>query len=76
MKRIPLANGGWALVDNADYLKASKYLWNADHRRTRTYVRANAKKNGKWTTVLLHRLPLKAREVDHIKGYLNIGENG
>lgn len=74
MKRIPLSQGQFAIVDDADYEELSKHKWHAQWSPcTRSYY---AQRNirlpdGKWTTEKMHRrvLGLKygdKREGDHI----------
>ncbi|MBN1361383.1 MAG: HNH endonuclease [Sedimentisphaerales bacterium] len=67
VRRIPLGNGLFALVDACDYEKISKYKWRASRRGFTTY--ATCVKNGR--VVYMHRMIMKARKgtlVDHIDG--------
>ena len=66
MKRIPLTQGKFAIVDNEDYKMLMKFKWNYTHygyARTGIGPRENHKK------ILMHRLLINAmpgEEVDHI----------
>ena len=75
MRKIPLSNGKYAIVDAEDYTKVSKYKWSETklgHRRT-SYARTNIKEGEKYRTESLHRLILGLSSkdgniVDHING--------
>lgn len=73
-KRLSLTQGKVALVDDEDYERLKQYSWRFQQvpgRRTGGYARASIKRNGRYTTVLMHRLILDAppnRQVDHING--------
>lgn len=75
MRKIPLSNGKYAIVDAEDFDIVSKYKWSETkpgHRRT-TYARTNIKEGGKYRTERLHRLVLGLRPndgkiIDHING--------
>lgn len=69
MKKIPLTQGKFTLVDDADYVWLSQWKWYAlkDHNRNRWY--AVHKLNGK--TVYMHRLILGIKDghrIDHQDG--------
>lgn len=72
-RKIPLTQGKFALVDDADYHWLNQWKWCA-HRDRRTYyaVRNTARgANVKRTTIRMHRLLLGAQpgqECDHING--------
>ncbi len=73
MKRIPLTQGKFALIDDKDFDLVSQHKWYADGRRRYTYyARADILKDGdKKTTLRMHRLimnPANGMEVDHIDG--------
>ena len=56
MKRIPLTQGKFALVDDADYDRLNKYKWCALKGHNTWYaVRNITKPNGKRTHMLMHR---------------------
>ena len=60
--KIPLLNGGFALIDSADYPLVSKYKWRSHLDRGRPYARAPGH-------LLMHRVILSAKRgevVDHI----------
>ena len=74
MKRIPLSQGQFAIVDDKVYAKLSKYKWHAlwtKHTQNYYAVRHIRLSNGKDTVQLMHRriLGLKygdKRQGDHI----------
>jgi len=58
MKLIPLTQGQFAKVDDADYDELSKHKWCAHwhHRRSLFYaVRSSRTPNGKIRTIMMHR---------------------
>ena len=71
MKRIPLTQGKFALVDDADYEWLNQWKWCATKGHNNTwYAQRTALCNGKRTTIIMHRfiLGLEAgdeRQVDH-----------
>lgn len=72
MKKIPLTQGQFALVDDADFKWLSQWKWFAHKCRNNWYARGYLySRNGKKTSIHLHRLlmrpPLKM-VVDHING--------
>jgi len=53
MKEIPLSNGGFAIVDDADFDYLSQWSW---RRASQTgYPRRSTSKSGKWLTIDMHR---------------------
>lgn len=67
MKKIPLTQGQFALVDDKDYLGLSKFKWCANKDKNTFYVRR--KKEGR--VIRMHREILSAppsMHVDHIDG--------
>ena len=72
MKRIPLTQGQFALVDDGDFRRFGNFKWYAAWDRKRQEFRAvrGIKKNGKVKTVRLHRAIMGAKnwsmKVDHI----------
>ena len=74
MKRIPLSQGQYAIVDDKVYVKLSKYKWHAlwsKHTQGYYAVRHIRLSNGKYALQLMHRriLGLKygdKRQGDHI----------
>jgi len=67
IRRIPLGNGRFAVVDAADYEEVSKYKWRASHHGRTIY--ATCVKRGR--VVYMHRMIMKARKgalVDHVDG--------
>lgn len=71
MKRIPLSQGMYAIVDDIDFEWLNQWKWTA-HKIGNTFyaLRAIRKPNGKWTTIRMHReiLGLKfgdKRQSDH-----------
>ncbi len=72
MKKVELANGGYALVSDADYKLVSPYKWyswRAPGKKTSYAVTGIKQPNGKWKTgVRMHRFILNAApdvQVDH-----------
>lgn len=69
MKHIPLSNGGFAVVDDADFDSLSGYAW---YRNTLGYVERHilqSERLGKKGTVYMHRQimrPPNGKVVDHI----------
>ena len=73
MKKIILNNGIYAIVDNDDFKKVSKYKWRGVYsKKSNTYYAARSTWDSltkKKSTMRMHRLILKARKgeiVDHI----------
>lgn len=73
MKEIKLTRGQVALVDDDDFERINAYKWYAEwHRDTKTFYATRAlprDKNGKRTTIYMHRAILCAEshmQVDHI----------
>lgn len=67
VRRIPLGNNLFAIVDAADYRKLSKYRWYASRHGPNIY--ASCRKNGR--SVHMHRMIMRPRKgyvVDHIDG--------
>lgn len=67
VRRIPLGNGLFAIVDANDYEEVSKYKWRASHHGRTVY--ATCVKRGR--VVYMHRMIMGARKgrlVDHIDG--------
>ena len=71
MNKIPLTQGQFSIVDDADYLKLSKLKWCAVWDPDTKTFRASrgVSRNGKTTTVFLHREIIgvveRTRKVDH-----------
>ena len=72
MKRIPLTQGKFAIVDDRDYEWLNQWKWYANRDRNTFYaVRNIKKKNGKQATIRMHRLILgskKGQQTDHLNG--------
>lgn len=69
MKKIPLSQGQYALVDDADYLSLSKFKWFALKYRKHFYAGRSATINGKHFTLFMHRLIINTPpgfHTDHI----------
>lgn len=67
MKKIPLTRGQFALVDDDDFARVSKYKWQANLHSNSKEFRAYADIDGK--KVFMHRFILNAKPgevVDHI----------
>jgi hypothetical protein len=68
MKVIDSVSGIQIQIDDEDYVWASQFKWYKD---SHGYAYRNAKINGRWTTVRMHRELLNApcgMDVDHIDG--------
>lgn len=68
MAVIQLTQGKVALIDDEDISLVSQHKWRV---LKRTYARAHCLVDGKYTSILLHRLIMNAppgMEVDHIDG--------
>lgn len=66
---IPLTKGKFAIIDEEDDNKISGYNWTVLECPNASYARANSQVNKKSTTILMHRLIMKAQkgqEIDHI----------
>lgn len=69
MKRIPLTQGKFALVDDEDYEWLSQWKWCADKGRNTYYASRNDNENKRQTTIRMHRELCQSEEdVDHIDG--------
>jgi len=69
MKKIPLSQGKYAIVDDADFAWLSKWKWCAKKTGRGWYVVRSVYKNGKQTIIQMHRLILNTplgMETDHI----------
>lgn len=70
MKTIPLTRGYVALVDDEDFDVINKYKWTASvYKSGRVCAVRAIKKDGKWTSLLMHRAILMApgdMDIDHI----------
>ena len=67
---IPLSQGKFTLVDYSDYEKVNQYKWYISKEVIRYYARRNIVRDGKKTTLKLHRFLLgeSKLDVDHING--------
>jgi hypothetical protein len=72
MKEIPLTQGKVALVDDEDYERVMAYKWYAAMQGRQWYALRKVQRDGKQTTVEMHRFILDAGDsplqVDHING--------
>lgn len=71
MKKIPLTQGKFAIVDDEDYKYLSQWKWSALKNRNKYYAVRNAKSNGKRTMITMHRQIMQALPnllIDHING--------
>lgn len=67
-KKIPFKGGGFAIVDDADYLELSRFTW---HITSHGYAGRINTKHAKPSSVLMHRqiiAPPADLVVDHING--------
>lgn len=69
MKRIPLTQGKYALIDNEDFEKLNQFKWRACYQHGSWYaVREIRKAKGIWTTQKMHMFIMntpKGMEIDH-----------
>lgn len=68
MKKIPLTQGHFAIVDDADYEWLNQWKWRAKKAAYLSYAARSVRVNGKTETVYMHRLIMdcpKGKEVDH-----------
>lgn len=75
MRRIPLTQGRYTLVDYKDFKKLSRHKWHLSIVRSRNSIRyyasTNIRENGRKIQIRMHRLllsPPKPLIVDHIDG--------
>lgn len=73
MKKIPLTQDQFAIVDDADYEWLSQFKWCADKRVRTFYVIRSQRIKGKNFFIYMHRLILglerdDKREADHVNG--------
>ena len=69
MKKIPLTQGKFAIVDDADFEWLSQWKWCARPDRRNWYAMRRVWKNGKSVTIWMHRQILNTppgKETDHI----------
>lgn len=69
MKRIPLTQGKYAIVDDEDYGVLLSYSWVYSDDRTNEYAHTTLRVGGKKTTVKMHRMIMEApkgKQVDHM----------
>lgn len=68
---LHLPGGEAAVIDVQDYPKIQSFRWTANRRKHTTYAQTHVRKEGRRTTVMLHRLLLDAPAgsyVDHADG--------
>ncbi len=80
MKRIPLTQGQFALVDDAEFEELSQYKWHAESGKHTFYAVRTAGAGCNQKFIRMHRVIINAQrgqEVDHINGdgLLNIRSN-
>ena len=66
---VPLSQGKFATVDPEDYEWLSQWKWSLRKAPYTSYAVRGTKINGKWTTIIMHRLIMnaqKGQEIDHI----------
>ena len=71
MKKIPLTQGKYALVDDENFEELNKYKWCTYKHGNTFYATRGFLENGKSVSIKMHRLILKARKgetCDHING--------
>ncbi len=62
MKKIPLSQGKFALVDDEDYEMLIKNSWSISRGRNTDYVQRNYYNSGKDHITLMHRLIMVAKK--------------
>ena len=68
-KRIPLTQGQFAIVDDADFEWLNQWKWRATKSRSTYYAIRSVQQNGKKAFIYMHRIilsPPPSRETDHI----------
>lgn len=71
MLEIPTTLGKTFIIDDEDLDLISQYKWHAYEHRNTYYVSTNVKTNGKWTTVGMPTIIMKAKDrkqLDHKNG--------
>ena len=71
MKKISLTMGKTAIVDDCDFEELNKYKWHAFKCRNTFYAQRGIRKNGKRTSICMHRQLLQIPDnfqIDHING--------
>ena len=71
MKKIPLTQGKFAIVDDEDFDSLNRYSWCATERGGTFYAERGSKKNGRCCGYKMHRVIMKAPRgmiVHHING--------
>ena len=72
MKRIPLTQGEFAIVDDEDYEIIKRFKWSVNKCSHTSYVQTGIRKDkGKYTTLTMHRFllnPPDGLHVDHRNG--------
>lgn len=72
MKRIPLSQSKFAIIDDKDFGLVSQYKWHVKNWRNTSYARTNLHiGRNKWSPLSMHRFILdapKEMDVDHING--------
>lgn len=68
-RRIPLTQGKFAIIDERDFDRISKYKWHANKSKLTFYAARCVKKNRRNSLVFMHRLIMNCPEdqfIDHI----------
>ena len=71
MKKIPISDDAFALVDDKDYPYLIQFRWYIQKQRHRYYARRRKRIDGRTREIRMHRVIAKARpgeEVDHVNG--------
>ena len=71
MKKIPLTQGYYALVDDKDFEWLSELKWSVNRKRHSLYAQHAKMRSGKGKIFYMHRLIMnapKGKQVDHING--------
>lgn len=68
MIRVPLTQGFVALIDDEDEDLVSQYRWSIRRNRRQIYAQANVMRDGRRTTMQMHRLIMgfPPHQVDHL----------
>ena len=68
MKKIPLTQGKFTIVDDADFAKINQHKWYAKKASCNWYAARGIRANGQTKTIYMHRFIMNCpagQEVDH-----------
>ena len=70
-KKIPLSQGMFAIVDDADFEWLNQHKWHVTIRGTRSYATRHITRNGRRTKIYMHCAilsPPSGKDTDHVNG--------